>query len=45
MKYVCLIYQDEVILQKMPNEAIQVAAKIPSAKFGGIEVRPLWGET
>jgi len=114
MKYACLIYQDEVTLQKMPkeemgkltaeykafhdsiqksgqyvashglssthnattvrvrngktlttdgpfietkeqlgsiyvieandlNEAIQVAAKIPSAKFGGIEVRPLWG--
>ncbi len=24
------------------NEAIQVAAKIPSARFGNIEVRPLW---
>ena len=25
------------------NEAIQVAAKIPSARFGGVEVRPVWG--
>ena len=24
------------------NEAIQVAAKIPSARFGSIEVRPIW---
>ena len=24
------------------NEAIQVAAKIPSARFGRIEVRPVW---
>jgi hypothetical protein len=24
------------------NEAIQVAAKIPSARFGSIEVRPVW---
>ncbi len=114
MKYVCLIYQDEALLQKMPkeemdklnveyrafggaiqksgqlilsqglastqaattvrvrdgktlttdgpfaetkeqlgsiyiieakdlNEAIQLAAKIPSARFGGVEVRPVWG--
>jgi len=113
MKYVCLIYQDEALLQKMPkeeigklsdeykafhdsiqksghyvtshglqsvhnattvrvrdgktlttdgpfvetkeqlgsiyvieakdlNEAIQVAARIPSARFGNIEVRPVW---
>ncbi len=26
------------------NDAIRVASKIPSAKFGAIEVRPLWGE-
>ena len=25
------------------NEAIQVAAKIPSARFGSVEVRPVWG--
>ena len=25
------------------NEAIQIAAKIPSARFGSIEVRPVWG--
>ncbi len=114
MKYVCLIYQDEVMLQNMPkeemgklsaeykafadaiqksgqyvashglaatrtattvrvrdgktlttdgpyvetkeqlgsiyvieakdlNDAIQVASRIPSARFGSIEVRPLWG--
>ena len=114
MKYVCLIYQDEALLQKMPkeemgklsaeykafgeaiqksgqlilgqglqpthtattvrvrdgktlitdgpfvetkeqlgsiyvieaqdlNDAIQVAARIPSARFGNIEVRPVWG--
>ncbi len=114
MKYVCLIYQDEVMLQNMPkdelgkisadyrtftdalqksgqfvlgqglsstqtattvrvrdgktlttdgpfvetkeqlgsiyiveardlNEAIQIAAKIPSARFGSIEVRPAFG--
>ena len=24
------------------NEAIQIAAKIPSAHFGSIEVRPVW---
>ncbi len=24
------------------NEAIQIAAKIPSARFGGVEVRPVW---
>jgi hypothetical protein len=24
------------------NEAIQVGAKIPSARFGSIEVRPVW---
>jgi len=24
------------------NEAIQIAAKIPSARFGSIEVRPVW---
>jgi hypothetical protein len=24
------------------NEAIQIAAKIPSARFGCIEVRPVW---
>jgi hypothetical protein len=114
MKYACLIYQDEVALQKMPKEemaklsaeyqafggdiqksgklilgqglaptqsattvrvrngktlttdgpfaetkeqlgsiylieakdlddAIQLASKIPSARFGSIEVRPVWG--
>ncbi len=113
MKYVCLIYQDEVMLEKMPkeemgkltaeykafadaiqksgqyviaqglsptrtattvrvrdgktlttdgpyveakeqlgslfvieasdlNDAIQVASRIPSARFGSIEVRPVW---
>jgi len=26
------------------NDAIQVAARIPSAKWGSIEVRPVWGE-
>ena len=25
------------------NAAIQIAAKIPSARFGSIEVRPVWG--
>jgi hypothetical protein len=25
------------------NEAIQVAAKVPSARFGSVEVRPVWG--
>jgi hypothetical protein len=25
------------------SEAIQIAAKIPSARFGSIEVRPAWG--
>ena len=24
------------------NDAIQVAARIPSARVGGIEVRPVW---
>src|SRR5262245_25589126 len=27
---------------KDSNEAIQIAAKIPSARFGSIEVRPVW---
>src|SRR5438552_10382997 len=26
------------------NDAIQVAARIPSAKWGSIEVRPIWGK-
>jgi hypothetical protein len=26
------------------NEAIQIASRIPSAKWGSIEVRPVWGE-
>ena len=26
------------------NDAIQVAARIPSAKWGSIEVRPVWGQ-
>jgi hypothetical protein len=25
------------------NDAIQIAAKIPSARLGSIEVRPVWG--
>lgn len=25
------------------NDAIQVAARIPSAKWGSVEVRPIWG--
>ena len=25
------------------DDAIQVAARIPSARFGNIEVRPVWG--
>ena len=33
-----------VVDAKDLDEAIQVASKIPSARFGGIEVRPLWGE-
>jgi hypothetical protein len=33
-----------VVSAKDLNEAIQIASKIPSARFGGIEVRPLWGE-
>ena len=32
-----------VIQAKDLNEAIQVAAKIPSARLGSIEVRPVWG--
>src|SRR5258706_11617383 len=26
------------------NDAIQVASRIPSAKWGSIEVRPVWGK-
>jgi hypothetical protein len=26
------------------NEAIQIASRIPSAKWGSIEVRPVWSE-
>src|SRR5437879_10315778 len=25
------------------NDALQVAARIPSAKWGSVEVRPIWG--
>ena len=27
------------------NEAIQVASRIPSAKWGSVEVRPIWEQT
>ncbi len=33
-----------VIEAKDLNEAILIASRIPSAKFGAIEVRPLWGQ-
>ncbi len=33
-----------VIEAKDLNEAVRIASKIPSARFGGIEVRSLWGE-
>lgn len=32
-----------VVEAKDLNDAIQFAAKIPSARFGGVEVRPVWG--
>lgn len=31
-----------VIEAKDLNDAIQLAAKIPGARFGGVEVRPTW---
>lgn len=33
-----------VIEARDMNDAIQVAAKIPSARFGSIEVRPYWAD-
>jgi len=27
------------------NEAISIAARIPSAKWGSVEVRPVWDKT
>jgi hypothetical protein len=49
MKYLCLIFNDEKKLNAMPkgfeardlNDAIQVASKIPPARIGRIEVRPI----
>jgi hypothetical protein len=32
-----------VIEAKDLSDAIQVASRIPSARFGSIEVRPVWG--
>ena len=33
-----------LIEAKDRSEAIQIASRIPSAKWGSIEVRPVWGE-
>jgi len=33
-----------LIEAKDRNEAIQIASRIPSAKWGSIEVRPVWSE-
>ena len=33
-----------LIEAKNRAEAIQIASRIPSAKWGSIEVRPVWGE-
>lgn len=33
-----------LIEAKDRNEAIQIAGRIPSAKWGSIEVRPVWSE-
>jgi hypothetical protein len=48
MKYLCLAYEAEETFTSMSrlewdalNEAIQVASKWPSARFGTIEVRPV----
>jgi len=47
MKYLCLIYLDEK-RNELPDEdcvaydtAIQLASKIPPARVGSIEVRPI----
>ncbi|HLZ44662.1 MAG TPA: YciI family protein [Gemmatimonadales bacterium] len=34
-----------LIEAKDRNEAVQIASRIPSAKWGSVEVRPVWGET
>lgn len=53
MKYLCLIYDDERTLAAMPKPEMdafmgeymtftqQIAARIPSARSGSIEVRPV----
>jgi hypothetical protein len=49
MKYLCLIFNDEKKLDVMPkgieardlNDAIQMASKIPPARIGRIELRPM----
>jgi hypothetical protein len=49
MKYLCLIFNDEKKLDAMPkgieardlNDAIQMASKIPPARIGSIELRPI----
>src|SRR5207247_6896748 len=33
-----------LIEAKDRNEAIQIASRIPSAKWGSVEVRPVWSE-
>jgi hypothetical protein len=34
-----------LIEAKDRSEAIQIASRIPSAKWGSVEVRPVWGES
>ncbi len=48
MKYVALVYYQESIINSMSekewhdlNEALQLASRIPPARFGSIEVRPV----
>ena len=42
MKNLCLVYGEEKALQPVAlNEAIQLAARIPPAAIGSIEVRPI----
>jgi hypothetical protein len=44
MQYLLSIYEDEKAIQERDeeDEAIATASRIPSARFGTIEVRPIW---
>jgi hypothetical protein len=41
MNYLCLVYLEQDKLHAVPDRAIQVAAGIPAACEGSVEIRPV----